>query len=63
MIASFLTAGLVNHELCVWILPSPVTRESALHELAARRERASTANHAAAPDLLGPRLLFFLQPI
>ncbi len=33
MIASFLTAGLVNHELCVWILPSPVTRESALHEL------------------------------
>lgn len=33
MSASFLNAGLSNHELCVWILPSSVTLESALHEL------------------------------
>jgi hypothetical protein len=31
--ASFLKAGLSNHELCVWILPSPITFESAVHAL------------------------------
>ena len=33
MSASFLKAGLINHEACVWILPSPVTLQSAIHEL------------------------------
>lgn len=33
MSASFLKAGLINHEACVWILPSPVTLESAVHAL------------------------------
>lgn len=31
--ASFLTAGLSDHELCVWVLPSPLTIPSALLEL------------------------------
>ncbi len=33
MSASFLKAGLINHEICIWILPSPVTLQSAVHEL------------------------------
>ena len=33
MSASFLRAGLSNHEACIWILPSAMTLESALHEL------------------------------
>ncbi len=30
--ASFLTTGLLNHELCVWILPPSLTLESAVQE-------------------------------
>lgn len=31
--AAFLKAGVINHELCVWVLPPPVTIPLALEEL------------------------------
>jgi len=31
--ASFLIAGLAEHQLCLWVLPSPITLQSALDEL------------------------------